>query len=93
MAVVVEEDALLLGVASQRRAQLLHLVHRGVQTLFVPRLKDRTEEEAASAWRSHMQNFPLTKTRTQLFFFFLLSPVHVSDVTKVTQTPFLQVGC
>lgn len=38
VAIVVEEDALLFGVASQRRAQLLHLVHRGVQTLLVPGL-------------------------------------------------------
>jgi len=38
VSVVVEEDALLLGVAAQRRAQLLHLVHRGVQALFVARL-------------------------------------------------------
>lgn len=41
VAVVVEEDSLLFGVASQGRAQLLHLVHRGVQALFVTSLKNR----------------------------------------------------
>lgn len=91
VAIVVKEDALLLGVPSQRRAQLLHLVHRGVQTLFVTRLKDRTEEEAASVWRSHTRNSGFSSfTETQTF---LLSPVHFSDVTKVTLKPFLQVGC
>lgn len=41
VAVVVEEDSFLLGITSQRRAKLLHLVHRGVQALFVTRLKNR----------------------------------------------------
>lgn len=49
VAVVVEEDSLLFGVASQRRAQLLHLIHRGVQTLFVTRLENRKENRKASA--------------------------------------------
>ena len=40
VAVVVEQDALFLGVAPQRRAQLLHLVHRGVQALFVAGLEE-----------------------------------------------------
>lgn len=44
VAVVVEQDSLLLGVTSQRRTKLLHLVHRGVQTLLVTRLKNRKEE-------------------------------------------------
>lgn len=48
VAVVVKEDSLLLGVTSQRRAQLLHLVDRGVQTLFVTRLKNRKEERTVS---------------------------------------------
>ena len=46
MAVVVEEDALFLGIASQWCAQLFHLVHRGVQALFVTRLaKEKTKEQ------------------------------------------------
>lgn len=48
--VVVEEDSLLFGVTSQRRAQLLHLVHCGVQTLLVSRLKNRRAEGKVSAW-------------------------------------------
>lgn len=44
MAVVVEEDSLLFGIASQRRAQLLHLIHCGVQTLLVTCLKNRRRE-------------------------------------------------
>lgn len=43
MAVVMEEDPLFFGVASQRRAQLLHFVHGGVQTLLVASLKRRGE--------------------------------------------------
>ena len=43
VAVVVEQDALFLGVAPQRRAQLLHLVHRGVQALFVAGLEGQGE--------------------------------------------------
>lgn len=39
VAVVVKQDSLLLGVTPQRRAQLLHLVHCGVQTLLVARLQ------------------------------------------------------
>lgn len=42
VAVVVEEDPFLLGVASEGRAQLLHLVHGGVQTLLVARLKGKS---------------------------------------------------
>ncbi len=49
MTVVVEEDSLLFGVASQRRAQLLHLVHRGVQTLLVTSLRNSKEERKMSA--------------------------------------------
>ena len=45
VAVVVEKDPLLFGVASQRRAQLLHLVHCGVQALFVTRLEKQEKRE------------------------------------------------
>lgn len=38
MAVVVEEDPLLLGIAAQGRAQLLHFVHGWVEALLVPGL-------------------------------------------------------
>lgn len=48
MAVIVKEDSLLFGVASQRRAQLLHLVNRGIQTLLVTRLENRKEEMMVS---------------------------------------------
>lgn len=41
VAIVMEEDPLFFGVASQRRAQFLHFVHRGVQTLLVASLKRR----------------------------------------------------
>lgn len=41
VAVVVEEDPFLLGVASEGRAQLLHLIHGGVQTLLVTCLKSK----------------------------------------------------
>ena len=47
--VVVEEDSLLFSVTSQRRAQLLHLVHCGVQTLLVSCLKNRGAEGKVSA--------------------------------------------
>lgn len=41
VSIVVEEDTLLLGVSSQGRAQLLHLVYGGVQTLLVTCLSER----------------------------------------------------
>lgn len=45
VAVVVKQDSLLFGVASQRRAQLLHLVDSGVQALLVARLRNETYEK------------------------------------------------
>lgn len=38
VSVVVEQYALVLGVAAQRRAQLLHLFHGRVERLLVPSL-------------------------------------------------------
>lgn len=43
--VVVEEHSLLLSVTPQRRAQLLHLVHCGVQALLVTCLKNKGASE------------------------------------------------
>lgn len=38
MAIIVEEDPLLLGVPAQGRAKLLYFIHSGVQALLVPGL-------------------------------------------------------
>lgn len=45
VAVVVEEDSFFLGVASEWRAQFLHFVHRGVQTLLVTGLKEEGRKD------------------------------------------------
>lgn len=44
VAIVVKQDSLLFGVASQRCAQLLHLIDGGVQALLVARLRNDTDE-------------------------------------------------
>lgn len=45
VAVIVKQDALFFGVPSQRRAQLLHFVHGGVQTLLIARLRDKSKQQ------------------------------------------------
>ena len=51
VSIVVEEDTLLLGVASQGRTQLLHLVYGGVQTLLVTCLSER-QRNREKEWKS-----------------------------------------
>jgi hypothetical protein len=44
MAIVVEEDPLLLGVPAQRCAELLDFIHGGVKALLVPGLGQEKKE-------------------------------------------------